>query len=137
MVSKWLTSGKVRSPGKTSSHTLLDQIPVGSYPPNGYKLYDMVGNVWEWTSDWYREHREHKTKSCCVPLNPKGGNQEESLDSHTPNFQIPRKVLKGGSFLCAPNYCQRYRPAARHPETVDTSTCHIGFRCIVNLRVML
>lgn len=110
--------------------------PVGSYPPNGYKLYDMVGNVWEWTSDWYREqHRKHKTKSCCIPLNPRGGNQEESLDLRTPNFQIPRKVVKGGSFLCAPNYCQRYRPAARHPETVDTSTCHIGFRCIVNLVV--
>src|SRR5579883_2585629 len=104
--------------------------PVGSYPPNGYGLYDIIGNVWEWTTDWYRDHHpENKTKPCCIPVNPKGGTQQQSID---PNMQsqIPRKVLKGGSFLCAPNYCQRYRPAARHPETIDTSTCHIGFRCV-------
>jgi formylglycine-generating enzyme required for sulfatase activity len=107
--------------------------PVGSYPPNGYGLYDMVGNVWEWTNDWYRDHHpENKTKACCIPRNPRGGAQEESFDLNTP-FRIPRKVLKGGSFLCAANYCRRYRPAARHPETVDTSTCHIGFRCVVNV----
>lgn len=106
--------------------------PVGSYPPNSYGLYDMIGNVWEWTTDWYRERHCDKTKSCCIPVNPRGGNQKESLDTRTPEFQIPRKVLKGGSFLCADNYCLRYRPAARHPETVDTSTCHIGFRCVVN-----
>jgi formylglycine-generating enzyme required for sulfatase activity len=104
--------------------------PVGSYPPNGYGLYDIIGNVWEWTTDWYRDHHpENKTKPCCIPVNPKGGTQQQSIE---PNMQsqIPRKVLKGGSFLCAPNYCQRYRPAARHPETIDTSTCHIGFRCV-------
>ena len=107
--------------------------PVGSYPCNGYGLYDMVGNVWEWTSDWYRErHPENKTKSCCVPVNPRGGTQEQSFDPTISQMQMPRKVLKGGSFLCAPNYCQRYRPAARHPETIDTSTCHIGFRCVVD-----
>jgi formylglycine-generating enzyme required for sulfatase activity len=105
--------------------------PVGSYPPNGYGLYDMVGNVWEWTEDWYRDrHPENKTKSCCIPVNPRGGTQQESYDPATPEIQIPRKVLKGGSFLCAHNYCVRYRPAARHPEMVDTSTCHIGFRCV-------
>ncbi|MDF5718744.1 MAG: formylglycine-generating enzyme family protein [Rhizonema sp. NSF051] len=107
--------------------------PVGSYPPNGYGLYDMAGNVWEWTTDWYRDHHpENKTKSCCIPVNPRGGTLEESFDLNIPS-RIPRKVLKGGSFLCAINYCQRYRPAARHPETVDTSTCHIGFRCVVNI----
>ncbi|MBD2771740.1 formylglycine-generating enzyme family protein [Iningainema tapete] len=107
--------------------------PVGSYPANGYGLFDMIGNVWEWTTDWYRQHHpENKTKSCCIPVNPRGGTQQESIDLTTPS-QIPRKVVKGGSFLCAPNYCQRYRPAARHPETVDTSTCHIGFRCVINI----
>lgn len=106
---------------------------VGSYPPNGYQLYDMIGNVWEWTADWYREQRPGtKTKACCIPLNPRGGTREESIATDIPGIQIPRKVLKGGSFLCAPNYCTRYRPAARHPETIDTSTCHIGFRCVVN-----
>lgn len=115
---------KQRSPGAE---------PVASYPPNGYGLYDMVGNVWEWTTDWYRDsHPENKTKSCCIPVNPRGGTQQGSFDPNIPS-QIPRKVLKGGSFLCAPNYCQRYRPAARHPETIDTSTCHIGFRCVVTV----
>jgi formylglycine-generating enzyme required for sulfatase activity len=56
---------------------------------------------------------------------------EESYDPCQPAITIPRKVLKGGSHLCAPNYCRRYRPAARFPEPIDTSTCHVGFRCIV------
>jgi formylglycine-generating enzyme required for sulfatase activity len=106
--------------------------PVGAFPPNGYGLYDMIGNVWEWTSDWYSpRHESDAAKSCCIPENPRGGHEELSYDSCQPNLKIPRKVLKGGSHLCAPNYCRRYRPAARHPEPVDTSTCHVGFRCIV------
>ena len=69
--------------------------------------------------------------ACCVPQNPRGGTIEASYDPRQPAIRIPRKVLKGGSHLCAPNYCRRYRPAARHAEPVDTSTSHVGFRCIV------
>jgi formylglycine-generating enzyme len=111
--------------------------PVGSFPPNGYHLYDMAGNVWEWTTDWYQDkHPDRATKPCCIPINPRGTAQEQSYDPDQPQITIPRKVLKGGSFLCAPNYCLRYRPAARIPEMVDTATCHIGFRCIVPLNLI-
>ena len=105
--------------------------PVGSFAPNGYGLYEMAGNVWEWTSDWYRERHAAPRKSCCVPANPRGGAMDQSYDPREPAIRIPRKVLKGGSHLCAPNYCRRYRPAARYPHPVDTATCHVGFRCIV------
>jgi sulfatase modifying factor 1 len=107
--------------------------PVGTYPANGYGLSDMIGNVWEWTTDWYAQPRiERKAKgSCCVPANPRGGMERASLDPALPGVKIGRKVLKGGSHLCAANYCQRYRPAARHPQMVDSATTHIGFRCIL------
>jgi sulfatase modifying factor 1 len=106
--------------------------PVGAFPPNGYGLYDMIGNVWEWTTDWYQPRHPHDAaKPCCIPQNPRGPRAEDSYDPCQPAIAIPRKVLKGGSHLCAPNYCRRYRPAARHPEPVDTSTSHVGFRCIV------
>ncbi len=106
--------------------------PVGAFPPNGYGLADMAGNVWEWTGDWYTaQHPEDTDKPCCVPRNPRGGALDESYDPAQPHFRIPRKVIKGGSHLCAPNYCLRYRPAARRPQMIDTGMAHLGFRCVV------
>ncbi len=105
--------------------------PVGSFPPNDYGLYDMAGNVWEWTDDWYAdEHPADADKPCCVPTNPRGPGIEASYDPQQPQFTIPRKVVKGGSFLCADNYCQRYRPAARRPQMIDTGMSHQGFRTV-------
>jgi formylglycine-generating enzyme len=106
--------------------------PVRAFPTNGCGIHDMIGNVWEWTTDWYSQrHSADAQKACCIPKNPRGGLEANSYDPSQPNVRIPRKVLKGGSFLCAPNYCRRYRPAARHAQPVDTSTCHVGFRCVV------
>jgi sulfatase modifying factor 1 len=98
--------------------------PVGSFPPNGFGLYDMAGNVWEWTTDWWQDSRPVPRSACCGPPAYQRG-----ADTATSGETFGRRVIKGGSHLCAPNYCLRFRPAARQPETVDTSTCHIGFRC--------
>lgn len=104
--------------------------PVRSFPPNGHGLYEMCGNVWEWTTDWFaaRHAPDASQPTCC------GGSRaraiEASFDPAQPRIRIPRKVVKGGSFLCAPSYCRRYRPAARHAQMVDTGMSHIGFRCV-------
>jgi formylglycine-generating enzyme len=90
---------------------------VGSFPANGYGLFDMCGNVWEWTTDFFATHAGDADRACCGPPIAAGE-------------RFPRRVIKGGSHLCAPNYCLRYRPAARQGESVDTSTSHIGFRCV-------
>jgi formylglycine-generating enzyme required for sulfatase activity len=113
--------------------------PVGSFPPNGYGLFDMAGNVWEWTSDYFAPRHaagegevEVEAHPCCTPRNPRVESPEDSYDQANPRAaRIPRRVIKGGSHLCAPNYCLRYRPAARQPQMEDSSMSHIGFRCIV------
>lgn len=105
--------------------------PVGSFPPNGFGLFDMAGNVWEWTDDWWtNKHPADVDKPCCIPTNPRGGTMARSFDPGQPQFAIPRKVIKGGSHLCADTYCTRYRPAARRPQMIDTGSAHIGFRCV-------
>jgi len=105
--------------------------PAGAFPANDYGLFDMIGNVWEWTTDyWTDRHRAPAKSSCCIPVNPRSVDASASYDPRLPAIRIARRVLKGGSHLCAPNYCRRYRPAARHAEPEDTSASHVGFRCV-------
>jgi sulfatase modifying factor 1 len=122
MANTWQGAFPIRPPKGTDFRTSA----TGAYPPNGYGLYDMIGNTWEWTKDWWST-----PAPCCAPKNPMGGSVDASIDAAMPDIPIPRKVLKGGSHLCAPSYCRRYRPAARHPQAIDTSMSHLGFRCVV------
>lgn len=99
--------------------------PVGSFPPNGYGLFDAVGNVWEWTADRYEPDHRSGAAPCCGPGRAPGAERSEAGEA------FARRVIKGGSHLCAPSYCYRFRPAARQGEAVDTTTSHLGFRGVV------
>ncbi|MEU4097600.1 formylglycine-generating enzyme family protein [Streptomyces sp. NPDC026673] len=118
---QYVPTAKARSvPGTT---------PVRTYAPNGYGLYDMAGNVWEWTSDHFAaRHPEPAPGACCAPRNP---SVDQPVETAVDAERFPRRVVKGGSYLCAPNYCLRYRPAARQGQSEDTATCHMGFRCVL------
>lgn len=111
--------------------------PVGSFPANGYGLQDSTGNVWEWTCDYFTaRHPAEATSACCAPRNPRVSSPASTKIATGPGSQLPRKVIKGGSHLCAPNYCLRYRPAARQGEAIDSATCHLGFRCVIRAHSM-
>ena len=121
--SRWPTPGRASFPWQNLRPTASRaRRRSGSFPPNGYGLYDMTGNVWEWTCDCFTAAPTPSTRA--APRNPRS-------PTSCRGDRFARQVIKGGSHLCAPNYCLRYRPAARQGETVDTSTGHIGFRCVV------
>jgi formylglycine-generating enzyme required for sulfatase activity len=109
--------------------------PVRSYPPNSYGIYEMIGNVWEWTADWYRPNHG-QFDSSTVALNPRGPRREHSYDTRITEAHLPRKVVKGGSFLSAESHGRHFRPAARAPQPVDMTAADLGFRCIVRTPVV-
>ena len=106
--------------------------PVTAYPPNDYGVHDLIGNVWEWTRDTVDADRPYDSlRACCPPQTPFGRHTAGFTGASDAARRARHKVIKGGSFLCAPNFCGCYRPAARHALPVDTTACNIGFRCIV------
>ena len=125
MANTWQGLFPVRDSGEDG---FVGTSPVGSFPANGYGLYDMAGNVWQWCSDWYRvdSHIEAASKNVC--RDP--GGPTESYDPGDP--YSPKRVVKGGSFLCNPSYCESYRPSARRGTPPDTGSSHTGFRCVIS-----
>ena len=125
MANTWQGLFPVRDTGEDG---FVGTSPVGSFPANGYGLHDMAGNVWQWCSDWYRvdAHIEAASKNVC--RDPRG--PTESYDPGDP--YAPKRVVKGGSFLCNPTYCESYRPSARRGTPPDTGSSHTGFRCVIS-----
>ncbi len=117
--------------GNTARDGYARTAPVMSYPPNEFGLYDMIGNVWEWTSDWYRPdtHVQNKSVSARGCINPAG--PAKSFDPQEP--LVPKRVTKGGSYLCSEEYCSNYRPSARMATAFDSGQEHLGFRCVKSL----
>ncbi|MBT2516698.1 formylglycine-generating enzyme family protein [Streptomyces sp. ISL-90] len=124
MVNQWQGSFPYRN---TGAEGWVGTSPVMTFPANGYGLFDVVGNVWEWTTDFYAPRHEVAGQ---VAVDPEARENLLTAASAEPGSRIPRRVLKGGSHLCSPEYCLRYRPAARSPQADDTATTHIGFRCV-------
>ena len=114
--------------------SFADAVPLsaGKRPQQHAGMLFVRGGTFRMGSDWYStKHAADAPKACCIPENPRAGLETGSYDPCQPQIRIPRKVVKGGSHLCAPNYCRRYRPAARHAQPVDTSMSQVGFRCII------
>ncbi|HET9379185.1 MAG TPA: formylglycine-generating enzyme family protein [Chthoniobacterales bacterium] len=124
MANTWQGVFPVRNNGEDG---FVGTSPVGSFPANGYGLYDMAGNVWQWCSDWYRVDAHLEAASQNVCRDPAG--PAESYDPGDPHS--PKRVVKGGSFLCNPSYCESYRPCARRGTPPDTGSSHTGFRCVI------